>query len=143
VWLLLAVLGLVVVALFVHRRGITLAALETRQQQSPVPPAPADSIHALMGAIRQPYVDHSGIRWTSGNYCSNGVDVRIPDQRIVGTEDPYLYLAGTRGISHCIFPMKPGLYELHLYFAETSDLQVATRVATISVNAGPNVGIDV
>jgi hypothetical protein len=143
VWLLLAVLGLAAVAIFVHRRGITLAALETRQEHSPVPPAPADSIHALMGASRQPYVDHSGIRWTSGNYCSNGVNVRIPDQKIVGTEDSYLYLAGTRGISHCIFPMKPGLYELHLYFAETSDLQVATRVATISVNAGPNVGIDV
>jgi hypothetical protein len=143
VWLLLAVLGLVVVALFVHRRGISRAALETRQDHSPVPPAPADSIHALMGASRQPYVDHSGLRWTSGNYCSNGVDVRIPDQRIAGTEDSYLYLAGTRGISHCIFPMKPGLYELHMYFAETSDLQAATRVAIISVNAGPNIGIDV
>ena len=143
VWLLIAVLALAALALFVHSRGSARAAFETQQTRSPVSPAPADSIHALMGASRQPYVDHSGIRWTSGNYCSNGFDVRIHDQRIAGTEDSYLYLAGTRGISHCIFPMKPGLYELHLYFAETSDLQAATRVATISVNAGPNLGIDV
>ena len=96
-----------------------------------------------MGAARRPYVDHSGNRWASGDYCSNGVDVHVPDQKIGGTEDSYLYLAGTRGISHCIFPVKPGMYELHLYFAETSDLQAASRVATFSINAGPTIVVDV
>jgi hypothetical protein len=67
----------------------------------------------------------------------------VPPQRIEGTEDAPLYLNGVRGIAHCIFPVKPGFHELHFYFAETSDLQVATNVATVSVNAGPAMNVDV
>jgi hypothetical protein len=67
----------------------------------------------------------------------------VPPQRIEGTEDAPLYRNGVRGIAHCVFPVKPGLHELHFYFAETSDLRVATNVATVSVNAGPAMNVDV
>ena len=106
-------------------------------------PAPASVVRALMGKQGRTYVDKSGNTWTSGNYCQGGINVAAPSQRIEGTEDPALYQEGVRGIAHCVFPVTPGLHELHFYFAETSDLPAATRVATISVNAGAAVTVDV
>jgi hypothetical protein len=106
-------------------------------------PQPQATIRALMGSGRQPYVDHSGIRWQEGNYCQGGSNVNVPPQKIEGTEDAPLYFGGVRGIAHCIFPVTQKLYELHFHFAEASDLPAATRLATVSINAGPAIGIDV
>jgi hypothetical protein len=106
-------------------------------------PAPQATIRALMGTGRKPYLDHSGVRWTTGNYCQGGSNVIVPAQKIEGTEDAPLYLGGVRGIAHCVFPVTQKLYELHLYFAETSDLPAVTRLATVSINAGPGIGVDV
>jgi len=96
-----------------------------------------------MGSHRQPYVDHSGVHWVTGNYCQGGTDVIVPPQKIEGTQDTPLYLGGVRGIAHCVFPVTQKLYELHFHFAETSDLPAATRLATLSINAGPAIGVDV
>jgi len=96
-----------------------------------------------MGTGRQLYVDHSGNTWVTGNYCQGGSNATASPQRIAGTEDAPLYFGGVRGIVHCVFPVPQGLYELHFHFAETSDLPMATRVATLSINAGPLIGVDV
>ncbi len=114
----------------------------------PVDPAtlaavPPNTIRALPGTGRKPYLDHSGNLWLPDSSCSGGDSVKVPGRQIVGTEDPYLYLGGVRGITHCIFPVKPGFYELHFHFAETTDLPAATRVAVFAINAGPNIGFDV
>jgi hypothetical protein len=42
-----------------------------------------------------------------------------------------------------VFPVTQKLYELHFHFAETSDLPAATRLASLSINAGPAIGVDV
>jgi Malectin domain len=104
---------------------------------------PPNTTRALPGDGRKPYVDHSGNLWLPSSACTGGSSVKVPNQKIIGTEDPYLYMGGIRGIAHCIFPVKPGLYELHFHFAETTDTPPATRVTAISVNAGPNIGFDV
>jgi hypothetical protein len=106
-------------------------------------PVPQATIHALMGSDRKPYVDHSGTTWSTANYCQGGTNISVPPQRIEGTEDAPLYFAGVRGIAHCAFPVTQGLYELHFYFAETSDLPIATRLASLSINAAPPFGVDV
>jgi len=106
-------------------------------------PVPQATIRALMGPARKPYTDHSGITWSAANYCQGGSNVAVPPQKIAGTDDPPLYFGGVRGIAHCIFPVTQKLYELHFYFAETTDLLAATRVANISINAGPAINIDV
>jgi hypothetical protein len=67
----------------------------------------------------------------------------VPNQKIAGTEDAYLYLGGMRGLVHCIFPVKPGEYEIHIHSAETSDLQAATHPVILSVNAGTDIHFDV
>jgi Malectin domain len=69
--------------------------------------------------------------------------VTVPAQKIEGTLDSPIYLGGVRGIAHCVFPVTQKLYELHLHFAETSDLPAATRLASLSINAGPPIGVDV
>jgi hypothetical protein len=106
-------------------------------------PVPQATIHALMRSSRETYVDHSGNTWSAANYCQGGTNMTVPRQLIEGTEDAPLYFGGVRGIAHCAFPVTQGMYELHFYFAETSDLPVATRLASLSVNAAPEFNVDV
>jgi hypothetical protein len=131
--------------IFAHRKTVkaVVAPPPPPDRQAAPLPLPNNTIRALMGAGRKAYVDHSGYTWTPGNYCSGGDSVTVANQKIVGTEDPYLYLGGIRGIARCTFPVKPGEYEVHFHFAETSDLQPATRVALLSINAGTDIHFDV
>ena len=146
-WLLAAASLLVVILLcgllvFAYRNA-KKAASTTPQAQPAALPQPTNTIRALLGTGRKTYVDHSGLTWTPSKYCSSGDSVTVAAQKIAGTEDPYLYLGGIRGIAHCIFPVNPGVYEVHLHFAETTDLQMATHRAVLSMNAGPDINFDV
>jgi hypothetical protein len=96
-----------------------------------------------MGTGRKTYVDHSGFTWTPSKYCSSGDSVTVPAQNIAGTEDPYIYQGGIRGIAHCFFPVIPGEYEIHFHFAETTDLQLATHAVVFAINAAPDINFDV
>ncbi len=146
-WFLASTFGVAVFLLcsfFVFSYRNTKKAASTTPQDSPAAlPQPKDTIRVLMGTGRKTYIDHSGLTWSPARYCSSGDSVSVQAQNIAGTEDPYLYLGGIRGIAHCIFPVKQGVYEVHLYFAETTDLQVATRLAILSMNAGPDINLDV
>jgi hypothetical protein len=133
--LLVAVAGGLILHQALKKERLSTAALPL--------PAPQNSIHALMGRGRKPYVDHSGQTWVTGNYCQGGSNVQVAPQTISGTEDAALYLGGVRGIAHCVFPVPQGLYEIHFHFAETTDLPSATRVATVSVNSEPLINVDV
>ncbi|MGD0682810.1 MAG: malectin domain-containing carbohydrate-binding protein [Terracidiphilus sp.] len=135
--------SLVCVFLVFSYRNTKKTASSTPQESPATLPQPTNTIRALMGTGRKTYVDHSGYTWTPSKYCSSGDSVTVPAQNIAGTEDPYIYLGGIRGIAHCIFPVNPGVYEVHLHFAETTDLQMATRLAIISMNAGPDINFDV
>jgi hypothetical protein len=130
------------VAFLVHRNAAKPRAAAPKDSVAAVPQQ-KDTIHALMGTGRQPYVDHSGFSWTAGKYCSSGDSVTLPPQKIAGTEDPYLYLGGIRGIAHCIFPVNPGKHEIHFHFAETTGLATATSPVNLSINAGPGITFDV
>jgi hypothetical protein len=136
---LLLLCGLV---FLVHRNAAKPPAVAPRDSLAAAP-QPKNAIHALMGTGRQPYVDHSGISWAPGKYCSSGDNVTVPTQKIAGTEDPYLYLGGIRGIAHCIFPVNPGSHEIHFHFAETTSLTTATSPVVLAINAGSGITFDV
>ena len=129
---LLALLAMVAWAVWAHQRSSPTLAKAT----------PQPAIHALLGTNRQPYTDHSGQLWSPGTYCQ-GESVSASTQKIDGTLDQPLYQGGVRGMAHCLFPVTQKLYEIHFYFAETSDLEAATRVASLSINAGGAFGVDV
>ena len=127
---------------FAHRNA-TKAVVAAPNVSPAAPPQSRNTIRILMGTGRKTYADHSGYTWTPDEYCSGGDNVTVAAQKIVGTEDTYLYMGGTRGIAHCIFPVKPGQYEIHFHFAETSDLQTATHPVVLSINAGTEIHFDV
>lgn len=100
-------------------------------------------LRALLGSGRKPYVDHSGYTWSPGNYCQGGASMAEPNQAIIGTEDPYIFLGGVRGNTHCVFHVDPGIYEVHLLFAELSHLEAATSRAVVFLNGSEGNTIDV
>ena len=100
-------------------------------------------VRALLGKGRGLYIDRAGNTWTPGNYCSGGEDLSEPSQRIAGTEEPVIFLGGVRGHAHCVFPVDAGIYEVHLLFAEVSDLAEATSRSVFSLNGGENISLDV
>jgi hypothetical protein len=101
------------------------------------------SVRALLGKGRGSYIDQAGYTWMPGNYCTGGDNLSESSQRIAGTEDPAIFLGGVRGHAHCVFPVDPGIYEVHLLFAEASDLPEATSRSVFSLNGGDNTSIDV
>ena len=113
-------MGVIVLALLIgvwvwhhHQAGRSRPGYSLSSKASTSDPSPQAIIRALMGASRQPYVDHSGNTWVTGNYCQGGSNVAVSPQKISGTEDDPIYFGGVRGIAHCVFPVTQGLYELH------------------------------
>lgn len=138
---LLTIIVLCAASYFAYRHHRANAALILPRPSTPQ--GPFTEVHALMGDSRRPYTDHSGQVWSNASFCSGGSTVAAPARDIEGTEEPALFAGGVRGIVRCEFPVKPGLYELHFLFSEPSTLDVARRVAQISVNAGPYSSFDV
>ena len=137
-------------ASFVLLGGILLEGMHWRAHSTlSDTPAPKQSIivkghpiRALLGKGRVPYIDRAGNTWMPGNYCTGGASLSEPSQRIAGTEDPTIFLGGLRGHTHCAFPVDPGIYEVHLLFAEASDLPEATDRSVFSLNGGDNISLD-
>ncbi|MGA8743406.1 MAG: malectin domain-containing carbohydrate-binding protein [Terracidiphilus sp.] len=138
-------------AFFVVLGGILLDVIYTRAHSAmgAVPDLKASTVvkghpvRALLGKGREPYIDRAGNNWMPGNYCTSGANLSEPSQRIAGTEDPTIFLGGLRGHAHCVFPVDPGIYEVHLLFAENSDLAEATNRSVFSLNGGENISLDV
>ena len=102
----------------------------------------AGPVRAMLGPGRSRYTDHDGQSWLPTN-CEGGTAISAVNTAISGTGDSYLFQSGIRGMVHCVFPVAKGIYELHLYFAEPTDLEAARRTALISVNAGPARVVDI
>lgn len=100
-------------------------------------------IRLLMGSNRRPYVDHAGNLWVPETSCKGGSSLAEPDQPIAGTQDPQIFLGGIRGSTHCLFRVPPGVYEVHLLFAEASDLPEATSRAVFFLNGSDSNTLDV
>lgn len=100
-------------------------------------------IHALIGSDREPFVDRAGNSWQNDRFCSGGSSFSASGHNILGTDDPQVFVAGRRGIFKCGFPAPPGIYEVHLLFAETSGLQENARSITFSINGAAANTMDV
>jgi len=103
----------------------------------------APAVRVLLGDNRKPYSDGAGFMWESDRFCSGGESFSVSKPVIQASDDPTLFLSGRRGIFHCKFPMAPGLYEVHLLFAETAGLQENARTVGFSLNGGSTNSLDV
>ena len=74
----------------------------------------------MAGSTAKGYTDQLGHIWSADRYFDGGEQWNVSYRRILRTSDPQLFLSARQGqdFSYDI-PLRPGLYELRLYFAET------------------------
>jgi hypothetical protein len=80
--------------------------------------ASGETIRMIAGAT-VPYVDRSGRTWGADRFFAGGNVIVRPSERIFRTLDPGIYRHLRSGDFRYDIPLKPGNYELHLFFAET------------------------
>jgi len=76
-----------------------------------------EEIHILAGSSRK-YVDHAGKVWNPDTNFSGGTELTSTVQHIWRTQDPIIFRSSRQGDFSYNVPLKPGRYELRLYFAE-------------------------
>lgn len=114
--------GLLATAFFVGRRNKAQPVANPSYIQ-PVAEPPVglpvgEEVHILAGSMRK-YVDHAGKLWDPDTYFSGGTAVQSAVQHIWRTQDPIIYRSSRQGDFSYNIPLKAGLYELRLHFAET------------------------
>ena len=114
--------GLVVAAFLVGKRNkVQPVAAPSYSQQLAEPSVGlpvGEEVHILAGSSRK-YVDHAGKMWNPDTYFSGGNAVQSAVQHIWRTQDPIIYRMSRQGDFSYNIPLKPGMYELRLHFAET------------------------
>ncbi len=97
-----------------------------------------------MGVSGAEYRDSIGRTWVPDRYFSGGEIVARSDRVVRETYDPTLYSSFRQGEFSYDIPAKPGTYELHLHFAETSYGQegpdsdgVNERMFNVTLNGKP------
>jgi hypothetical protein len=87
---------------------------------APAPiPSSGEGTRILAGFTGSRFVDSNGKTWMGDQYGQGGAVFSHPEVRIRRTLDETLYQSGREGESHYDIPVKPGIYELRLHFAET------------------------
>jgi hypothetical protein len=145
-WLALLGLGALAVSLAApHYPQFASRVAGIRAKPGPVllPAAEGDEIRITAGARATPYVDAAGHTWLPDRYFTGGVTFRRPEMAIRRTRDPELFQNGREGQFVYAIPLRPGIYELHLYFAETGVAGDTLRSVTVGINGDPAPGVDV
>jgi hypothetical protein len=85
---------------------------------SPTAASAVENLRMIAGST-VPYVDRSGRTWGPDRFFSGGNVLVRPSERIFRTLDPDIYRRLRSGDFRYDIPLRPGNYELHLFFAET------------------------
>ena len=114
---------LAVIGLGLRKREKPSAPLAASQNvqalfEKPVGLPVGDELRILAGASRS-YVDRAGKLWSPDAYFSGGKTLRSTVQHIWRTQDANIYRSSRQGDFQYDIPLKPGVYELRLHFAET------------------------
>jgi hypothetical protein len=127
-WLLLPAVALIILAAIVGLVAWKSREVSSLNSSLAAPPlesreaAGADSrssVRILAGHSKNNYTDHSGQLWGPDRFYTGGLTRNSPPQFIDRTSDPTMYQNWREGEFSYDIPLKPGVYELGLYFAET------------------------
>jgi hypothetical protein len=77
-----------------------------------------EELRILAGASRS-FVDHAGKLWNADTWFEGGTAVKSSVQNIWRTQNPNFYRTSRQGSFRYSIPLKSGIYELRLHFAET------------------------
>lgn len=81
--------------------------------------SPLSEVRILCGNDSPKYADQIGRIWTGDRYFIGGTPFQAAaDAVIVRAEDQTIWRRGREGDFEYRIPLKPGIYEAHLYFAE-------------------------
>ncbi len=121
--LTLLLIGLSSVSLILRQGKQTPAATgenfsAVRSSESQLGPPVGEEIRILAGSGRG-FVDHAGKLWNADAWFDGGTAVKSTVQSIDRTQDPDFYRTSRQGNFRYNIPLKPGIYELRLHFAET------------------------
>jgi hypothetical protein len=95
------------------------AAAPSAMAGSPVATEALDSLRILCGYPRDKYIDRMGNVWLGDRYYSGGGTSSQPLPFLARAPDMTLYQTSRSGNFSYNIPLKPGNYELHLFFVET------------------------
>jgi malectin (di-glucose binding ER protein) len=119
----LAITALVVAALISTRRTAhnpLPAAAITPSQPARAAVRPGEGARLLCGSSKSGYRDRHGNEWRADAFYSGGIEREIAVQPIWRTRDPLLFRSMRSGEFSYNIPLKSGIYEMRLYFADTS-----------------------
>jgi hypothetical protein len=128
VWWLVALLALLLLGLSCallflrHQKRISSVALSNQPSAQPtesqIGPPIGEEVRILCGSNRS-FVDHAGKLWSADTWFDGGTAVKSSVEHIWRTEDPDFYRTSRQGQFRYRIPLKKGVYELRLHFAET------------------------
>jgi Malectin domain len=98
--------------------GETTARVQPEAQDGQFGPPSGEEIRILAGANRS-LVDHAGKLWSADAGFTGGLAVKSAVQHIERAQDSGFYRTSRQGEFRYDIPLKSGVYELHLHFAET------------------------
>jgi len=87
-------------------------------EESQLGPPIGEEVRILAGSGRS-FVDHAGKLWNADIWFEGGTTVKSSAQHIWRTQSPDFYRSSREGKFSYAIPLKKGIYELRLYFAET------------------------
>jgi hypothetical protein len=116
-------LGLGCALLILRQRSQTPSQVESNPsyalpEESQLGPPLGEEVRILAGVGRS-FVDHAGKLWNADAWFDGGNAVKSPVQHIWRTQDPDFYRTSRQGEFRYAIPLKKGVYELRLHFAET------------------------
>jgi hypothetical protein len=87
------------------------------QAETQLGPPVGEEVRILAGSGRS-FVDHAGKLWNADSWFDGGAAVKSSVQQIWRTQNPHFYRTGREGQFRYAIPLKKGIYELRLHFAE-------------------------
>lgn len=138
-WILAAVLLVGVgTYLYVHTREFSTREKPAGSQASAAVSLPFQSesassaIRLLAGHSGPPRTDSAGLVWNPDRYFSAGGSWQRTPGPIARTNRPFLFEHSRTGDFSYNIPLKPGLYELHLFFSTPSTEAIPTFNVSMS-----------
>ncbi|MGH9350952.1 MAG: malectin domain-containing carbohydrate-binding protein [Terriglobia bacterium] len=111
--------ALVFVFLIPHGAARTTTRATEAATPTPVVPGALPGVAIIAGYPRKSYIDRMGNLWLGDRYFDGGSTGVNTGRVILGASDPTLFETYRMGDFSYNIPLKPGDYELWLYFVET------------------------
>jgi hypothetical protein len=97
---------------------IGVAPLAGTASEVPLGPPGGEEVRILAGASRS-FADHADKLWSADAFFTGGTAIKSAIQHIGRTLDPNFYRTSRQGQFRYDIPLRKGIYELRLHFAET------------------------